>query len=63
METWSYRGFDCKFTVCSYSCPELKLFGYARDTQLYAAIRREARRREERADHWERIRQEAGRCE
>ena len=34
------RGYEMFFRGCGYECPALKLYGYARDTELRAAIRR-----------------------
>jgi hypothetical protein len=35
-----HRGYGMYFAGCSYSCPELKLYGYRNDLQLKRAISR-----------------------
>lgn len=36
----TYRGHDIYFLHISYNCPTLNLFGYAKESQIMAAIRK-----------------------
>lgn len=43
---WEYMGYACTSRGgLSYSCPALKLYGYANDLQLHRAIKREVNKR------------------
>ena len=42
----TYKGYEIRFDGPGYSCARIKAFGYARDTQVKAQIRKYIKRQE-----------------
>ena len=47
MELKPYKGYRIEFLHTSYSCPSLKLYGYATDLALFRAIKKVIKKRKE----------------